>query len=404
MEKLLQEILKKKTKSKLKLKEVKLLDKLFDFPSKKFKSIHVAGTNGKGSLCTKIASALTHSGYKVGLYTSPHIRDYNERIKVNGRKIPLNKLKKDFSLIYKKALEHRIYPNFFEVMTIVAFIYFAEEKVDFAVIETGLGGRLDATNIVTPILSIITSISFDHTDILGETLEKIAFEKAGIIKKNVDVLIGPNADFKAIKKKAKKCGSLLLKPNVKSKTFDEQNSFLAKEALLHLKKKFFISEKAIAKGIKDRPECRFEVYGKNDKIFKNIKPCHALILDVAHNPDGFKNLFQTIHCNFPYKKIRLVFGISKNKDIKRCIEIILLHTNCVHLIDSANERLISKNNLFKLFPKKSELFLSYELSLKKELKNAISLASKKDEILVISGSFFIMKTVKEALKIKNNYS
>lgn len=400
MEKLLQEISKQKRKSKLKLKEVKFLDKLFDFPSKKFKSIHVAGTNGKGSVCTKIASALSYSGYKVGLYTSPHVSEYNERIKVNGRKIPFDKLKKDFSLIYKKAQEHKINPNFFEIMTILAFIYFAEKKVDFAIVETGLGGRLDATNIVTPLLSIITSISFDHTDILGDTLEKIASEKAGIIKKNVDVLIGPNADFKAIINKAKKCNSLLLKPEFFCNTFDDLNSNLAKEALFHLKKKFSISETAIEKGIKERPECRFEVYEKNAKILKNFKSSPTLVLDVAHNPDGFKKLFQTIQSIFPGRKIRLVFGISKNKDIKKCIEIILSHTKNIHLIDSANERLISKTDLFKLFPQKKELVLSYRLSLKNELKKALLFASRNDEVLVVAGSFFIMKAVKEALKIK----
>lgn len=165
-----------------------LLDEHFGHPHRKFKSIHIAGTNGKGSCSHTLAAILQNDGYKVGLYTSPHIMDFRERIKINGECIS-----KEYVIEFvnqEKSLFEKIHPSFFEVTTALAFKYFAEQHVDYAIIEVGLGGRLDCTNIITPILSIITNISFDHTNFLGNTLEKIAKEKAGIIKQNIPVIIG----------------------------------------------------------------------------------------------------------------------------------------------------------------------------------------------------------------------
>ena len=165
-----------------------LLDEHFGHPHRKFKSIHIAGTNGKGSCSHTLAAILQNDGYKVGLYTSPHIMDFRERIKINGECIS-----KEYVIEFvnqEKNLFEKIHPSFFEVTTALAFKYFAEQHVDYAIIEVGLGGRLDCTNIITPILSIITNISFDHTNFLGNTLEKIAKEKAGIIKQNIPVIIG----------------------------------------------------------------------------------------------------------------------------------------------------------------------------------------------------------------------
>ena len=164
------------------------LDNYFGNPHKKFKSIHIGGTNGKGSCSHTIASILQEGGYKVGLYTSPHLVDFRERIKVNG--VPVEKeYVVEFIEDYRNFFEP-LHPSFFELTTAMAFKYFAEQNVDYAVIEVGLGGRLDCTNIISPILSIITNISFDHTQFLGNTLEKIATEKAGIIKDNTPVIIG----------------------------------------------------------------------------------------------------------------------------------------------------------------------------------------------------------------------
>lgn len=164
------------------------LSMLYGEPQEGLKCIHVAGTNGKGSTSHLIASVLQQSGYRVGLFTSPHLIDFRERIRVNGKMIPKQEVV-DFVNSYVKA-EHKGAPSFFELTTMMAFDYFRKEKVDFAVVEVGLGGRLDSTNIITPILSVITNISFDHTQFLGDTLPMIATEKAGIIKNGIPVVIG----------------------------------------------------------------------------------------------------------------------------------------------------------------------------------------------------------------------
>ena len=164
------------------------LDKYFGYPHKKFKTIHVAGTNGKGSVSHCLAAILQTAGYKVGLYTSPHLKDFRERIKINGNKIQESNVV-DFVEDNKDIIQ-KIKPSFFEITVAMAFDYFAKEDVDIAVIEVGMGGRLDSTNIINPIVSIITNISLDHTQFLGNTIEKIAYEKAGIIKQNIPVVIG----------------------------------------------------------------------------------------------------------------------------------------------------------------------------------------------------------------------
>ncbi|MBQ5455198.1 MAG: bifunctional folylpolyglutamate synthase/dihydrofolate synthase, partial [Prevotella sp.] len=161
------------------------LDEHFNHPHTKFKTIHVAGTNGKGSCSHTIAAILQAEGYRVGLFTSPHLVDFRERIKVNGECISQEYVM-DF-VENERSFFEPLHPSFFELTTAMAFKYFADSHVDIAVIEVGLGGRLDCTNIITPILSVITNISFDHTQFLGDTLEKIAMEKAGIIKRNIPI-------------------------------------------------------------------------------------------------------------------------------------------------------------------------------------------------------------------------
>jgi len=164
------------------------LCELLDHPERKFKSIHVAGTNGKGSTCHMLAAILQTAGYRTGLYTSPHLKDFRERVRINGEMIPENEVT-EFIEKHKEEVM-KIGCSFFEWTVGLAFNYFANEKVDIAIIETGLGGRLDSTNVITPVLSVITNISYDHMDLLGDTLEKIASEKAGIIKPNTPVVIG----------------------------------------------------------------------------------------------------------------------------------------------------------------------------------------------------------------------
>ena len=172
------------------------LMEFLNHPEKKFKSIHIAGTNGKGSCSHTLASIFQNAGYKTGLYTSPHLKDFRERIKINGKMISEEEVI-SFTKRTKSFIE-KVEPSFFEITVGMCFNYFAEQKVDIAIIETGLGGRLDSTNVITPELSCITNISLDHTNLLGDTLEKIAAEKAGIIKKNVPVVVGETTEIKSV--------------------------------------------------------------------------------------------------------------------------------------------------------------------------------------------------------------
>ncbi|KPK33505.1 MAG: hypothetical protein AMS24_00855 [Chlamydiae bacterium SM23_39] len=376
---------------------MKEIDKALNSPSKKFKSIHVAGTNGKGSVSFKIANSLRLSGYKVGLFTSPHIIFFRERITINNVKIKKKEMEYFLNKIFKIS-ENRL--TFFEITTLLAFCYFCDKQVDFAVIEVGLGGRKDATNIITPELSIITSISFDHENILGRSLEKIAFEKAGIIKKNVPLIIGPKANYKSVFRKAKQKDAKIYKVQNIEGFFDLQNQEIAKKGLEVLKKKFFLSDNAINRGLLYRPKCRFEVI----KSLKNLKKIpKKIILDVAHNPDGFLNLFKSIKFFYPNYPIRVVFGISKNKDIKSCIKIIAFYAVYIHLIDGKNERLISKKTLLSIFLEEKIYKVSYEDNTENTLNKAIKLGCKNKEILLICGSFFIMKDILHLLGGEKNF-
>ena len=170
------------------LANVMELDDFYSNPHKNFKTIHIAGTNGKGSVSHTLAAILQSAGYKVGLYTSPHLKDFSERIRVNGKPIS-----EQYVIDFVREADEiigKLNPSFFEITTLMAFTYFAHENVDVAVIETGLGGRLDSTNIISPVLSVVTNVSFDHVNLLGNTHEKIAFEKAGIIKKGIPAVVG----------------------------------------------------------------------------------------------------------------------------------------------------------------------------------------------------------------------
>jgi dihydrofolate synthase/folylpolyglutamate synthase len=261
-------------------------------PYRSYKTVHVAGTNGKGSVCTKIAKALQSEGFSTGLYTSPHIDKFNERIQVDGHCISDSDA--------DEILDHLFdimegVPSFFDLLTAAAFVYFARKRVDWAVVEVGLGGRLDATNVITPELAVIASIGFDHCAILGSTLDAIAKEKGGIAKPGVPLLVGPSA--------APFFPSCLSSPAAPD--YDTENSLLAKLALEHLK----ISESSIQAGIQIRPPCRFEKVGN-------------AILDAAHNPSGFEKLAQALKHTYPGEKFHFIVAFSQDKDFVSCLEAI----------------------------------------------------------------------------------
>lgn len=317
------------------------LDSHFNSPHTHFKSIHIAGTNGKGSCSHIIAAILQAAGYRVGLYTSPHLVDFRERIRVNGEMIP-EQYVVDF-VAQEKAFFSPLHPSFFELTTALAFKYFAEQKVDYAVIEVGLGGRLDCTNIITPILSIITNISKDHTQLLGSTLSAIASEKAGIIKPRIPVVVGETVSetHHVFEQKALKNQSPILfaeeDPEILSSTnitnglisyttahygiieSELTGNYQAKNAntiLCALRLLGFSNLEAIQKGF--RHVC--QLTGLNGR-WQILNQSPLTICDTGHNVCGWQYLTQQISQQQCHKK-HIVFGMVDDKDIDKVMDLL----------------------------------------------------------------------------------
>ena len=305
------------------------LDALLAHPHRAFPTLHVAGTNGKGSVSTKIAAALQYAGYKTGLYTSPHIASYRERICIDRQPIPETIVEQILPEIFNAADRSGLQFSFFDLMTALAFVYFKKEKVDFAVIETGLGGRLDATNVIQPLLSVITSIGYDHTHLLGGTLQEIAREKEGIVKPGVPLIAGPKA--------APFYSYAVAAPAASEEFYDFENRSIAKTALTRLQKQIPLSDAAIEKALPLRPPCRFEVRGD-------------LILDVAHNPDAFEKLIQALEFHFSGQKFPFYMAFSADKDWKRCVEIASSRASQLFFIRGSFPRLVQPEILQAQFP------------------------------------------------------
>jgi dihydrofolate synthase/folylpolyglutamate synthase len=301
-----------------------LVDKIGN-PENKFKSIHVAGTNGKGSCSHMLASILQEAGYKVGLYTSPHLVDFRERIKINGKEIPQQKVIGFIET--NKTFFKENFLSFFEMTVGLAFEYFSEEQVDFAVVEVGLGGRLDSTNIINPEVSLITNIGLDHTQFLGDTLEKIAFEKGGIIKEDIPVVIGEfqKETFPVFQKlaKEKNASVYLASELIKNKfTSDLKGSYQKhniKSVLLTIEvlesKGFIINEFAIKKGLLKVVQNtgllgRWQVLNWEPKI----------ICDTAHNKEGLTYTMKQL-LSEEYKQLHIVLGMVNDKDLKSVLPL-----------------------------------------------------------------------------------
>jgi len=357
------------------LGNMRVLLKKLNNPEKKLKCIHVAGTNGKGSVCAMISSILQDAGYKVGMYTSPHLKKFNERIRINNKLIS----DKDIVNYYLKIKKYVTNQTFFEITTAMAFLYFKEKKVDFVVLETGLGGRLDSTNVITPLISIITNVGIEHSEYLGNKIEKIAYEKAGIIKENVPVVTASRGIALAtIKKISNKKNSKLY--TVSKKTieykialkgeFQKQNASIAIKTIETLNKNIKINKKNIINGLKNTKwPGRFQFVNKN------------ILIDCAHNPNGFKTLFNELK-NINYNKLILVIGFSDDKDIRTISKII--KSNKIILTKSNNERAVEPKTIKKYFNK--PIIINNP---KKALKYAKNIATKNDLIL-ITGSIFLV--------------
>ncbi len=322
---------------KLGLENIKNFLSTLGNPQSKLKTIHIAGSNGKGSTAAFIASILMEYGYKVGLYTSPHFIKFNERIQINNVQIPDDYVVNFISESVDYIDEHKL--TFFEVTTAIAFKYFADNKVDFAVIETGLGGRLDATNVLNPLAVVITSISLEHTNILGDTIKKIAFEKAAIIKKNIQVFIGklPLEAEAVVEEKCRETESKLFRisdyVNVKGNQlelyteeielddwnmplkgwYQKYNAALA--GLVVSKTLLNENLKAVSAGVKNvikntSIQGRFEYYSHNPDI----------IFDSAHNTEGIQNFLTEFKRDLNnYSKRILLFGVMKDKSVKEML-------------------------------------------------------------------------------------
>jgi dihydrofolate synthase/folylpolyglutamate synthase len=393
------------------------LDKYFGYPHKKYKTIHIAGTNGKGSTSHLLAAILQQAGYKVGLYTSPHLVDFRERIRVNGEKIA-EQYVVDFVADHKESYES-IHPSFFELTMMMAFQYFADQEVDIAVIEVGLGGRLDSTNIITPILSVITNISLDHTQFLGDTLEKIAAEKAGIIKPHIPVVIGEaeGSVRKVFEEKAKsenapiyfaqdenlihdaarlENGSWLLQTDAYPNLKDELGGFAQIKNAATVLCAVDILRK---RGVHTTMQSVYSGFGMVTKltglmgrwqIIRQEKP--KIVCDTGHNVGGIKYIAEQLAAE-KYNRLHIVFGMVNDKDISHVLE--LLPKNATYYFTRATiARAMDEKELQKLASTFGLTGSTYP-TVGEATKAAIKAASS-DDFIFIGGSNFI---VAEALVI-----
>jgi dihydrofolate synthase / folylpolyglutamate synthase len=395
------------------------LCKALDDPHTKFKSIHIAGTNGKGSTSHMLAAILQQAGYKTGLYTSPHLKDFRERIKINGQMINENFVVEFVERT--KEISDAVQPSFFELTVAMAFDYFAKEKVDIAVIETGLGGRLDSTNIITPLLSVITNIGYDHINILGDTLEKIAFEKAGIIKPGVPVVIGEWLDETKpvfINKAAETnspihfaqdeysvlntsaatyqlhCDVTNVKHTITEHfTLDLNGIYQTKnvrtvlcaEGLL-MQMGFNISNEAEKFALANTKKLT-GLHGRWDVIAEQP----TIVLDVAHNEDGIRQLLAQLSViSDQFDNLHIVTGMVKDKDVDKVL--CLLPKDAVYYFTNAHiPRALPAPDLQA---KAKEHFLNgnhYE-DVNKAIETAKQQAGTNDLILVC-GSIFLVGEV-----------
>lgn len=386
------------------------LDNYFNHPHKKFKTIHIAGTNGKGSCSHTIAAILQSAGYKTGLYTSPHLVDFSERIRVDGEPI-----EEEFVVKFVKDHKHffePLHPSFFELTTAMAFLYFAQKKVDVAVIEVGLGGRLDCTNIISPDLSIITNISLDHTQFLGTTLPAIAKEKAGIIKSNIPVIIGEYTDETkdVFSEKAKSVNAEIIfaQDNVliENVTTNDNAHFVyqtknIKDLYGELNGYYQIKNtNTILNAIKKLKDIGYKVNENNVRNgFKNVceltglmgrwqkleeKP--TIICDTGHNIGGMKYITEQLS-NMKYDKLHIVIGMVNDKDINGVMS--LLPPNAQYYFTQASVKRALPANEIKNIGNNHGLKGNAYSNVNEALEAAKASASPND-LIFVGGSTFIV--------------
>jgi dihydrofolate synthase/folylpolyglutamate synthase len=361
----------------------------FDNPQEKLKFIHVAGTNGKGSTCSFLTSLLVEKGEKVGLFTSPHIYDFRERIRINGIEIS-----SDFVIDFCekiKQLKFNFSPSFFEITLAMALCYFQQEKCSIVVLETGLGGRLDATNVVQPLISVITNIGIDHTQFLGETIEAIAFEKAGIIKKEIPVVIGERQfeTTNVFEKKAQEQNTSIIfsqefqlqfELNLAGYQYKNLKTALVTLSLLY----YSIDEKLVEKALKNLRR-NSGLFGRMEIVQKNP----TLILDVSHNKEGIEATLKSLKLN-ENAKLTILFGASQDKAIEEMVSLFPKNAE-IHLCIFKNERSQTFERLQEI--KQSNLNIkAVHQEVNQAIKQLLPTLNKQDTLLVI-GSFFLISDV-----------
>jgi dihydrofolate synthase/folylpolyglutamate synthase len=387
-------------------------------PQHLFKSIHIAGTNGKGSTSHMLAAMLQQQGYKTGLYTSPHIKDFRERIRINGQPIS-----KEFVIDFTEKTQSlctEIKPSFFELTVAMAFEYFAVNKVDIAVIETGLGGRLDSTNVINPILSIITNIGFDHTNLLGNTLEQISFEKAGIIKENTPVIIGeclpqtkPVFETKASEKNLKPIYAEALyqvdkiDPNKNTAVYKvTDTSNLHSEVFeLDLMGAYQMKNlKTVLAAEKMLHQLGFYISNENEKYaLANVKKLTGMcgrwdvvshfptiIHDVGHNKDGVSEIIKQLKQDYPNANYHFVLGFVHDKDISEVLKLFPKNANYF----------FTNAHIPRALPYDALTSMANEIGLLGDGYDDVNMAiesakknSKPDDVIVVCGSFFIIAEI-----------
>ena len=392
-------------------------------PQHKFKSIHVAGTNGKGSTSHMLAAILQTAGYKTGLYTSPHLKDFRERIKVNGEMVS-----EEFVILFTERIRPRIEeiePSFFEITVAMAFEYFAQQEVDIAIIETGLGGRLDSTNVILPELSIITNIGWDHMNLLGNTLEKIAAEKAGIIKEKIPVVVGEvipetisifeetayekNAPLSIAERKRHitdwnwEKHELVVEVASEHQTdhkiyhLDLQGVYQTKNLLTVLEACSILQQKgwkldndAIQQGLKHTKK----ITGLHGR-WEVIHTSPLVVMDVAHNADGIRQLVQQAEL-ISHDQLHIIIGMVKDKDIDRVLSLLPKTAN-YYFTKAQIPRALPENELMEKAGKlklKGDSFPDVNEALEFALQH-----THPDDLIIICGSVFLVGEVDSSVLI-----
>ena len=372
----------------LRLDNIQKLLKYLGDPHKNFLVIHVAGTNGKGSVSSKIAKALSVSGYKVGSFISPHIESFCERVNIDLKPISEEDFSRTFTHVYETMCKHQVEASFFEIIFAIACVFFSEQNVSFASIEVGLGGRLDATNLVSSELCVITNVSLDHQHILGDTVEEIAREKAGIIKESVPLITSNKLPLDLIRNIANEKQASITVVDVDNLSFVEANNALAKAALDKLAEKHTIKDEAYeAINLFSLP-CRAElIQGVSQKT--QLK---AIILDVGHNVDGLNSLTNILKSKFPHDKLYFIGAFSQTKDVKQMSEILKDNFQHIYLLDYKHPRLIPAVEVARLFPENQSSIVDSS-----DIPTILGSKALSKGILAVSGSFFFQACFRKEL-------